>query len=184
MRFRAFLLVSLDGYAAGPGDAMDWHDGWFTHFGPAYQAFIATIGPVVIGRRTFEKALGIDDWKLADGPWPGRDTWVMTSRPLTRAIPGVTPWHDGATRLVEHLRSTRPGADTWVMGGPETLYPFREAGAIDQFDLFVAPVLLGGGTPWSGGRAASAPLALAGHRAYPDGLVHLTYRPAGGPNAA
>lgn len=177
MRFRAFLLVSADGYAAAPGGDVAWHEQYFTHFGGAYKQFIATIGAVVMGRRTFDQARGIPDWRFAPGAWPGRDTWLLTSRPLVEPIPRVTPWHDGVPALLERLRSAPPAGDVWLMGGPATLRPFRELGAVDRYDLFIAPLLLGGGTPWSAAGSGGTPLTLDEQEAFPDGVLHLAYEP-------
>lgn len=175
MRLRAFLILSLDGHAAGPGDDLSWHEPLFPDFGPWYEEFITTIGTVVMGRRTFDLARGIPGWRLAEGPWPGRDTVVLTSRPVTPAIPRVTPWREGAARLLTELRGRGAGQDTWVMGGPATLRQFQALGAIHQYDLFLAPLLLGGGTSWAGNLPEPQSLALVRHRAFPSGTVHLTY---------
>jgi dihydrofolate reductase len=177
-RFRAFLLVSADGYAAGPNDDIAWHARHFTHFGEAYQEFIAGVGAVIMGRRIFDLARTIPGWALAEGEWPGRDTYLCTSRAVEGAFPRVRKWSEGAGQLIRRLRATPPNGKIWVMGGPKTIACFRELGAIDQYDLFVARTLLGGGIPWSGTGSCCASLALTAVTPFPDGVVRTVYRPS------
>lgn len=179
MRLRAFLILSLDGQAAGPGDDLSWHEPYFGDFGPWYEAFIATIGTVVMGRRTFDLARTIPGWKFADGPWPGRDTILFTSRPVEPAVPRVTPWRQGAEPLLRELRRRHGAGDVWIMGGPATLRQFQALDAIARYDLFLAPILLGAGIPWAGGPGGTESLTLAEHRTFPDGMVHLAYERPG-----
>ena len=53
-RVRLFVATSLDGYIAGPGDALDW---LFTDDDYGYDAFIAGVDTLAMGRRTFETVL-------------------------------------------------------------------------------------------------------------------------------
>ncbi|MBT4739393.1 MAG: dihydrofolate reductase, partial [Rhodospirillaceae bacterium] len=56
---------------------------------------------------------------------------------------------------------------------------FLEAGAVDQLDLFVMPVVLGDGIQLFPGKATFNAMTLVDNQTYADGVVRLTYRPVG-----
>jgi dihydrofolate reductase len=98
--------MSLDGFIAGPGDAMDWI---FDFMAPVEQEFpevMAATGAMLIGRRTYEVAK-----RMADGPNPpgydGGAEFVLTHEPPDPPDP-ASP---GLARIdLEPLDSTRSGA--------------------------------------------------------------------------
>lgn len=107
--------------------------------------------------------------------------YVLTSRPLSADPPtGVTAWTGGAPALLAHLRAARLDRDVELLGGPRTIQAFREFGAIDRFELYLLPVLLGDGIPLFPSKAAPQTLQLDRHRSFSDGTVELVYSPAAG----
>ena len=56
-----FIATSLDGFIADSEGGVDW---LFTDQDYGYAAFFATIGALVMGRRTYEQVLGFGDWRL------------------------------------------------------------------------------------------------------------------------
>ena len=69
-RVRLFIATSLDGHIAGPGGSLDW---LFTDDDYGYDAFIAGVDTLAMGRRTFETVLALDEW-----PYEGKATWVFS----------------------------------------------------------------------------------------------------------
>ena len=136
-----------------------------------YEAFIAQIGTVVLGRRTYDQipSFGVG-W-----PYPGRRGLVVTSRPLAEAYPGVSAWTQGIEPLIPYLRDLA-GADVWVVGGAQLQWAFIEAGALDVLELFLIPVLLGDGVKLFP-KAAGGPRGMVLHSvaSLPKGMAHLTY---------
>ena len=63
------------------------------------------------------------------------------------------------------------------MGGPGLAAQAIRAGLVDEYHLFVTPVVVGGGTRWlpDGVRLG---LVLRGARRFGGGVVHLHYSPA------
>ena len=37
--------------------------------------------------------------------------------------------------------------DVWLLGEPKSIHDFSELGAVDAYEVYVMPVLLGGGIP-------------------------------------
>jgi dihydrofolate reductase len=170
MRIRTRMCMSLDGYVSTP-------DGWPAQLAdlswdPASYGFVdfqAHCDAVLMGRTTFEPALGAETW-----PWKGVDVFVLGSH-----RPSGTPDHvvvDGdPARLLEQVRAANRGRDVHLVGGPRTIETFRRLGALDELGLIVLPLLLGGGLRLTPSVSTDAALALTGHHALPNGALEITY---------
>jgi dihydrofolate reductase len=167
----AYLAASVDGYIAGPGDAMDWlpeFDGDATGF----HDFFKDVGAIAMGRRTYE-------WIGEHSTdWPYGDTPVYV---LSRSLPEGRADHVTVTPgpVIDLAATLRDGEGVaWLLGGGELFAAFAAAGLIDLWIVTVIPVLLGGGVPLlpAGGEAYHR-LELAETRTLPGGLVQLHYVP-------
>jgi dihydrofolate reductase len=165
--------VSLDGYAAGPGQSEDdplgaggprLHE-WI--FSPGAtdvdRRFLALgeegIGATIMGRNMFGPVRGA--WEAsasAPGPWTGwwgedppfhHDVFVLTHharQPVEMA--GGTTFHfvtDGIEAALERARASAGGRDVRLGGGASTVQQYLRAGLLDELHLAVVPVLLGSG---------------------------------------
>jgi len=97
MKFRVYIAVSIDGYVASSDSSVAWLYS-FQGESYGYDDFIQQIDAIVIGRTTFEQALGFGDW-----PYNSKNTFVLTSRPIECLPPQTIPWHDSTAKLIEHL---------------------------------------------------------------------------------
>lgn len=166
-RFRLYIAVSLDGFIATPDGGVAWLDDYpSSEFG--FDEFLASIGTVVMGRATYEQALGFGEW-----PFAGKRVVVLSSRPL-RDVPDGVERRDGDPR--DFAESLRAAGDVWVMGGAKTARGFREAGLIDEIELYVIPLLLGDGVPLWAQSGRTRPLCFVSAEAAPRGVVKLVYR--------
>jgi dihydrofolate reductase len=165
-RVRLFIAMSLDGYIAGPGHALDW---LFTDEDYGYDEFIASVDTLAMGRRTFEAVLGLGDW-----PYDGLRTHVFSRSTNPPLDPRVTYTSSTPSAWVEE-RFAEEGRDLWVVGGGELIHSFLDEYLVDEIAVAIHPILLGGGIPLipSGSRRHS--LRLTGHRAFGSGLVMNTY---------
>lgn len=171
-RIYGFIAASLDGYIADSDGGLDWLTP-FDDVDSGYDAFIAEIGTVVMGRATYEAV------RLLPGGWPyaGRRGLIVTSRPLDDTPAGVAAWTEGVPALIDHVRggSDSEGA-AWVVGGGGLQAAFIAAGAFDRLDLFVIPVLLGGGIPlFPPGATPARRLQLEDTERYANGMARLRY---------
>lgn len=164
------MCTSLDGYVTTS-------DGWPAQladpdFSPARYGFVEfqqRCDAVLMGRNTFEPALGAPQW-----PWGDLDVFVLGS---TR--PAGTPDHvvvdDDPQRLLEQVRETNRGGDVHLVGGPRTIETFRDLGAVDRLGLIVLPFLLGDGLRLTPAVSTDASLALESTRRLPGGRLEVTY---------
>jgi dihydrofolate reductase len=171
MKIRTRMCMSLDGYVTTP-------DGWPAQLAEptwdperyGFRDFQAGCDAVLMGRTTFEPALGADEW-----PWRGVDAFVLASH-----RPAGTPDHvvveSDPGRLLERLRETNGGGDVHLVGGPRTVEAFRRLGALDELGLIVMPLLLGAGLQLTPAVGTDASLRLVRQAPVADGAaIELVY---------
>jgi dihydrofolate reductase len=102
-----------------------------------------------------------------------------TSSPLPEQTPpDVVVPSGGPQGLASQLRSRASGGDVHLVGGPQTIRAFHEAGALDRLELVVLPILLGTGLALSPPGAPQTRLRLLrADRTFPDGSAELVYAP-------
>lgn len=169
MRASVFIGTSVDGFIARPGGALDFlpPGGGEEH---GYEAFMASVDALVIGRGTFETVEKFEEW-----PYGEKRVVVLTSRPLDLSrIRGRVermngPPHEIAARLdAEGVRHA------YVDGGV-TIQRFLRAGLIQRLIVTRVPVLIGSGIPLFGALDADIRLRHVATRAFASGLVQSEY---------
>jgi len=143
-------------------------------------------GAVVMGRRMFSGGEGPwEDDPNATGWWGEeppfhKPVFVVTHQAREPLILGETTFTfvtDGVPAAVEQARAVAPAdLDVLVAGGAETIDEALAAGLVDELQLHVAPVLLGGGARLFEGLGTERPqLELVAVRESPH-VSHLRYR--------
>lgn len=174
-----YAAISADGFIATTDGGVAWLDPFHSpELG--YEEFLAGVGAVVLGRATYEQALGFGPW-----PYAGRSGLVVTSRAIADLPGGVrTVAVDELAAAVQELRATTAG-DVWIVGGSKTARACLDAGVIDELELYAVPRLLGAGIPLFelrdgenpelGDRTDYGLLRLVQTRAFSNGVVMHRY---------
>ncbi|TCH95940.1 dihydrofolate reductase [Roseococcus sp. SYP-B2431] len=166
---------SLDGYvdhmAFAPGPALFRH--WIEH--------VRGLAGSVYGRRMYEIMRYWDEdrpeWdaerRAFAAAWRSQPKWVV-SRSLTSAGPNATLIGDDLEATMRVLKAGHAGEI--AVSGPELARSLTELGLIDEYRLYLHPVVLGRGTPFFAG--PRPPLRLAASDLIGEGVMRLTYVPA------
>jgi dihydrofolate reductase len=169
-RLRLYAAVSLDGCLADAKGGT----GWLTPFDAqdyGMAGFMAELGSVLTGRATYDQVRGFDVW-----PYAGKRVVVMTNRALEPDPPaGVEAASGDVVAVLARLRAETPG-DIWLLGGAALAQDCLARGAVDSLELFIIPLLLGGGLRLFAPDGAPRALVLHEARPFPNGVVALTYR--------
>ncbi len=174
-RCSVFIATSLDGFIAREDGSLDWLDRANALLPPGedcgYQAFMADIDAVVMGRRTFELVQTFPDWPFGEMP-----VVVLSRRgiALPERIPGSVSVSDEAPAALV-ARLSAQGLKRLYIDGGQTIQGFLAAGLIDTLTVTVIPVLLGGGRPLFGPLAADIRLTHVATRAFAFGFVQQRY---------
>lgn len=166
---RLYIAASVDGYIAPP----DGSSAWLAEYDAnqyGYAEFIAGIRTVVMGRASYEEALGLGDW-----PWPGRRCVVLTSRRIAPPPGAEVEARSGDVgEIAADLKRAAVG-DIWLLGGARAARPFFAQGLVDRFELFVIPVLLGDGVRLFDSGLPPRELRLEKAQAHAKGVVEMVY---------
>jgi dihydrofolate reductase len=177
------MSVSVDGYIVGPDGGFDWTE-------PDAEVFrfwideIRGVGVHLLGRRLYETMLY---WETADQDRSLDDAeleWAGLWNPLPKvvfsttlsAVQGNARLASG--RLAEEIERFRaePGEGEIAIGGATLAAEAAALGLIDEYQLMVYPVLVGGGIPYFPEQERRVDLELVETRPFSSGVVYLRYR--------
>jgi dihydrofolate reductase len=163
--------VSLDGFLAGPGEALDWLR-WSDDAARISAETFAGADTMLMGRKTFEAGQ-----RMGGGPRLVGVRTLVFSRTLGHLPEGVEGElvREDVAAFVRPLKQLQ-GGKIIVMGGGELGTALLDAGLVDEIGLSVHPVLLGGGTPAFGALGRRVALALIETRAIARECVLLRYQ--------
>ena len=140
------MATSLDGFIAGPnGEDGGLHDWYFSPSGDGttiLEELSQNIGAMVIGKRTF----GIQPDGF-DTPYKVPH-FVLSHEAREPAEKGGATFvfvTDGLKSALEQAKAAAGDKDVCIAGGADTAQQYLKAGLVDEVQLHLVPVLLGGG---------------------------------------
>jgi len=166
---------SLDGYvdhmAFAPGPKL------FRYFVEEARAQAGS----VYGRNLYELMRYWDDdrreWNADEQAfaevWRKQPKWVV-SRSMRSVGPNATLVGDDLEGAIRELKASRDGEIE--VAGPQLAHSLTQLGLIDEYRIYLHPVVLGGGTPYFAGPQPR--LRLTGSDRIDDDVIRLTYVPA------
>ena len=164
-------------------------DGYIDHtkFAPSLPLFrhfieqVRGLAGIVYGRRTYEVMRYWDedqpDWEAHEhefaAAWRSRPKWVV-SRSLKSVGPNATLVADDVEAVITGLKAELAGEID--VAGPELARSLTDAGLIDEYRLYLHPVVTGTGKPFFAG--PRPPLHLLASDRIAGDVIRLTYIPA------
>jgi dihydrofolate reductase len=183
------MMVSLDGFIEGPNREIGWHQ-VDAELHQHMNDDLRTRSTFLSGRVSHE--LMASFWPTADqdpdvepemaefaGIWRDMPK-IVYSRTLAHADWNTTIVREVVVDEVLALKE-QPGGDL-ALGGADLAATFMRHDLIDEYRLFVNPVVLGGGKPLFQGTALD--LKLVGHHVFGNGVAMLRYERAASTAAA
>ena len=178
-----FAMVSLDGFIARPDGDLDW-----ASIDEELHKYVndqqGEYGAYLYGRRMYEIMAG--SWPTVDAD-PSAPEYMVEFAGIWKRMPKIVfsktlehvEWNarlvrgdvgEEVTRLKE-----QPGKDL-VLGGAGIAATLMQRGLVDEYRIFVHPVVLGSGRRLFPAFAGTIKLRLAGTRPFGSGVVYLCYR--------
>ena len=184
-------FVSLDGVMQAPGGPEEDPSGGFEHGGWSFgywdEQMQATMGEamskpfdLVLGRKTYE--IFAAHWPYAEDPAAERLNGA-TKHVASRTLDGLD-WNNSTliqgdvATAVARLKAEE-GPELQVHGSAGLIQTLLAHDLVDEFRLFIFPVVVGAGKRLFGGGAVPRGFTLVASRAFTTGVIGATYRPAG-----
>lgn len=175
-------IVSLDGYTADADGAFDW-----SAPDEEVHQFVNDLerrtGTYLYGRRMYDVMSAWDDDAITEGEpavirdyasiWRAADKIVYSSTLQSPRTARTRIERNFDPTAIERLKAAEE-RDISIGGSNLSAQAIR-AGLVDEFHLFVNPVLVGGGTPFFPPDIRINLILLGEHR-FAGGVVHLHYR--------
>jgi dihydrofolate reductase len=167
-----YIAASLDSYIATEDGGVAWLEAFqLPNEDYNYGAFMANVGAVIMGGRTYRQVLTFGDWA-----YKGVVSYIVTSQPLAdhpndnvRKVEGNFP------ELVQQIKA-QTDKDIFFVGGAQLTKAFIELDLIDQYEIALMPVMLGKGIPLFLELERVQNITLTGTKTYPNDVVALTYQ--------
>lgn len=183
------IHLSLDGFAAGPNDELDWiaYDSELESYAHSLHDLTDA---VIWGRRTYEGMASY--WltvpgnpestapELEHAGWLDKATKIVVSRTLDRI-----EWNNAQNTILikdniaEQINAIKqqPGKDIWFLGSTNLAQTFMQLDLIDEYRININPSVLGNGKPLFAGVTRNFPLKLLEAKPFKSGVVALRYEP-------
>ncbi|WP_300603676.1 dihydrofolate reductase family protein [Niabella sp.] len=186
------MSVSIDGFVSGTDGGKDW---LFKTGDPESQAWSAGVtreaGLIIMGRKSFETMAPY--WPTATGPFAAPmneiPKGVFTRKgfnpasainPEERAAAaswtGAQVFDGDLAGTIRQLKASGSGKPILAIGGAGFMQALIATGLIDEYHLAIHPVALGSGMPVFTGVGVPLYLKWAGVKAFPGGVMAVTYR--------
>jgi dihydrofolate reductase len=162
------LAVSLDGFIEGPNGEYDW---CFTDQDYGLTDFTKRVDTAFMGRKTYEMVQTMGDMPNS---FPKMKEYIFSTT--------ITAIKDGALLINKNVKEevtkikNEPGKDIWLFGGAGLTASLLNMGMVDELQLAVHPIMLGGGKPLCSGIKERMKLELLHSRTYSTGLISLQYK--------
>ena len=178
------MSVSLDGFIAGPDGEIDWSppDEERHRF---HNQQVREIGAHLLGRRLYEVMVywetAHENPSAADYELEFARIWqnlpkLVFSKTLEKVEGNARLAKDGVAEEVATLKD-QSGKDLEV-GGAGLASACIRLGLVDEYRLFVSPVVLGGGTPYFPALDERVNLELVETQTFGSRVVYVRYRKA------
>lgn len=175
-------MVTPDGFFAGPNGEIDWFL-WNEETAKYAIDLISTVDTILFGRVTYE--LMASYWPFASAPTD--DPIIideMNNLPkivFSKTLEKVE-WKN--TKLIKEIDAeeilkmkNQPGKNMVIYGSGSIVSTFTNLGLIDEYHLFVHPLVLGMGKPLFKNITDRQNLKLVNTKAFKSGVVLLNYQP-------
>jgi Dihydrofolate reductase len=180
------MHVSLDGFVAGPNGEMDW-----IRINDTMFEFVDTLtheaDTALYGRKTFDMMQAY--WPTADqspdakghtvnhARWYRQSLKLVVSNTLQDAGENTRVVSGNITQQMQ-AEKQQGGKNILMIGSPSAVHHFTRDGLIDDYWLFVNPVVLGAGIPLFNNVQDKINLNLVETKQFDTGVVALHYQKA------
>ncbi len=185
-RLIAFIQLTVNGYFAASDGDIGWahHDAQDAEWNAFVADNVSGDALLLFGRVTYDMMASYWPTPMAasNDPLVARHMNSLPKVVFSRSLDAVS-WQN--TQLIKsdllnwvREQKQQPGKDMCILGSGSLISQLAQAGLIDEFQVSVNPVVLGGGRTIFEGLTHPVPLKLTRSRNFANGNVLLCYQPA------
>jgi dihydrofolate reductase len=180
------MNLSLDGYMSGPNDELDWHfESWNEDMGEKLLEQLEGADTILLGRLTYEAMARYWSRKPLEQDFPRQDLAIADR--MNRHVKivfsksrGTVLWNNSAfaTRnLEEEIRylKHREGKNILLFGSGKLMFSCLQRDLIDEFQLWIHPVILGTGRRLFNNLDQRVNLKLKDSILFDSGVIAIDY---------
>lgn len=182
-------FMSLDGVMQAPGGPEEDPTGGFTHGGWAVNYFDEEMIGQMTDAQPYELLLGRGSYEIFAAHWPYAEGPIAEHHNSTRKHVASTTlkrleWSNSTLitgDLAEYVTTLKrhDGPEIQVHGSPGLLQTLLKHDLIDEYRMWIFPVVIGSGKRFFGDGTIPAGLRLLHSKVSNTGVTHNTYQPAG-----
>ena len=122
------FAMSLDGFIARPDGSFDWLEKYPANADFDFDAFLASVSGIVMGRSTYDAVRRGGGWDYAN--WP---CVIATNRPVDDLPANAEALAGSPADLVASLRRRGANGRIWILGGGDVVRRFLDVPiAVDE----------------------------------------------------
>ncbi len=150
------MNLSLDGYLSGPSGELDWHfEIWNDSMGDKILERLKETDTIILGRITYEAMAKYWTVKPLEDHFPRQDlaiadkmnqhTKVVFSKTIKKSIWPHSVFATGDPEEEIKQLKEQEGKDMILFGSARLASTFIQSGMVDEYHLWIHPVILGSG---------------------------------------
>ena len=180
------MNLSLDGFMSGVHDELDWHaECWSEEMGEKILELLDDTDTILLGRKTYETMANYWPDKPFGQNFPRQDQAIADQMNRHEKIvfsrsQSIVFWKNtkiARRHYAEEIRRLRerPGKNMLIFGSRTLVSSFMKSGLVDEYHLWIHPVLLGKGVPLFRHQEQKINLKLTGSKILDPGVSLLRY---------
>ncbi|MFE4813300.1 dihydrofolate reductase family protein [Peribacillus simplex] len=134
-----YIGTSIDGYIANDDGTLEWLESTEVEGDSGYNSLMERIDTVVMGKGTYDVIRGFD----MNYPYIDYKNYVF-SKSVSGSDEYASFIDEDVKTFIKKIKE-KPGKDIWLIGGGNLAREFFKENLIDEFQLAIAPIILGKG---------------------------------------
>ncbi|WP_374967087.1 dihydrofolate reductase family protein [Lysinibacillus sp. RS5] len=134
-----YIGTSIDGYIAKDDGTLEWLESTEVEGDSGYNSLLKRIDTVVMGKGTYDIIRGFE----MDYPYSDYTNYVF-SNSVSGSDEYASFINEDVKTFINNIKQ-QPGKDIWLIGGGNLAREFFKENLIDEFQLAIAPIILGTG---------------------------------------
>lgn len=181
------MNITLDGFMAGPDCELDWHfRSWNEEMARTLSAQLDRADTILLGRITYKAMAKYWPLRTIDPHMPREDIQFMDMMNnyrkivFSKTLTAVDEWNNsqlvtGDLAMEIDLLKNQPGKHMIIYGSGQMIRSMMQMELVDEYQLWIHPVVLGKGKPLFRELQDQSSLRLLQTRSFMTGVVMLRY---------